>query len=334
MLKPQIRYSICIPVRNTKKYIKCCLESVFNQVYTNYEVIIVDNGSTDGSSELLDLYAEKYPNIKVIHQKDQGLLNSRRRAIEESTGDYLCFLDSDDYWREDYLSKCTAIITENNCDIVSFSYSIEDSKGITQQRLYDSEGELSYEDYIKHVFSHSILNNLWLKVIKRELFDMDENALYRTMGNVVRVEGAIQTLEILKRESKIYVTNEALYVYRIMGQGLMAKGALNLYKELKIEYEYFSRSNLFSDLRYKDAVVNRQAHCLVNIFTVIRNVIASEQKYGVTRKQLLEIANDSFFTSLYSREILRYVKTTRRIVLFLIKNKLILIAYLLSKYMK
>lgn len=327
-------FSICIPVKNTKKYLDECLKSVFEQKFRNFEVIIVDNGSTDGSGELLDEYARQYPFIQVIHQKDQGLLNSRRTAIKHAVGEYICFLDSDDYWCNDYLEKCNEIISQNKCDILSFSYYEVSSSGTQEKKLYKSEGLVDSEEYTKYVLKNSILNNLWLKVVRRSLFDMGKNYEYFNLGNIIRVEGAIQTYEILSRSCVVYVTNAPLYYYRMNGQGLMSKGAMDLFEELKKEYSIFMKLKFVQENKFPEEIECFKAHDLFNIFIIVRNVVNGDKSYRDARRYLYEMANDQLFIELSQKNILSKLKISRRIYILLLKNKMFLAVYWVSRLLR
>lgn len=114
--------SIIIPVYNVKKYLPKCIESALNQDFENYEIILIDDGSTDGSDKIVDEYAEQYPNIVVaIHQENKGLGGARNTGIDNSKGTYLIFLDSDDYLEKDTLSYLYNYAEEKGADLVMYN---------------------------------------------------------------------------------------------------------------------------------------------------------------------------------------------------------------------
>ncbi len=92
------KVSVIIPVYNVKMYLRQCIESVIQQTYDNLEIILIDDGSTDGSAEICDEYTEIDGRIKAVHKENGGLSSARNRGLKEAAGDYICFLDSDDYW--------------------------------------------------------------------------------------------------------------------------------------------------------------------------------------------------------------------------------------------
>lgn len=98
-------FSIIVPIYNVEKYLRCCVDSVLAENFADYEMILVDDGSPDGCGKICDEYAGKYPHIKVIHKENGGLSDARNAGIRAAKGDYLIFLDSDDYWADTNRSK-------------------------------------------------------------------------------------------------------------------------------------------------------------------------------------------------------------------------------------
>lgn len=92
-----VKVSIIVPVYNIESYVKKCINSLIDQTYKNIEIILVDDGSTDGSSVICDEYSNKYENVIVIHQENQGLSGARNSAIRRVTGEYIMFVDGDDW---------------------------------------------------------------------------------------------------------------------------------------------------------------------------------------------------------------------------------------------
>jgi glycosyltransferase involved in cell wall biosynthesis len=114
--------SIVIPVYNTAKYLPRCIESIINQTYKNLEIIIVDDSSTDDSGKIADEYSKKDSRIIIIHQENRGISIARNKAIEVATGDFIGFVDSDDYIEIDMYELLLNTIKEYNADIVQCSY--------------------------------------------------------------------------------------------------------------------------------------------------------------------------------------------------------------------
>ncbi len=139
------KFSIIIPVYNTEKYLAECVDSVLNQTYKNFEVILVDDGSTDNSPKLCDEYTQKDSRIKVIHKKNGGLSSARNSGMEIMTGDYFIFLDSDDYWNSNsFLNNLVSdCLFEKNTDVIIFGYA---------QYFEDTGLKIDYIDFSKKFF--------------------------------------------------------------------------------------------------------------------------------------------------------------------------------------
>ena len=110
--------TVIVPVYNCEKYIARCIESVINQTYSNIELIIVNDGSTDHTNEICENYNKKYQNIKLINQKNQGVSIARNNALNISLGQYIQFTDSDDYMEKDMIELMVKSAVTNNSDIV------------------------------------------------------------------------------------------------------------------------------------------------------------------------------------------------------------------------
>lgn len=127
-----IKLSYIVPVYNVETYLRKCIDSLIHQDYDDYEIILVDDGSTDGSGAICDEYAlksqkskvksQEYPLIKVIHQENRGLSAARNAGIAAATGEHICFVDSDDYWKENVLGGLMAQIERDKLDVLRFDY--------------------------------------------------------------------------------------------------------------------------------------------------------------------------------------------------------------------
>ena len=115
-------FSVIVPVYKVEKYLPRCIDSVLSQSFSDFELILVDDGSPDSCGEVCDNYKERDERIKVIHKANGGLASARRAGIRVARGDYVFNLDSDDLIENDTLECAYKIIKDTNCEIVSFSY--------------------------------------------------------------------------------------------------------------------------------------------------------------------------------------------------------------------
>ena len=158
------KFSIIVPVYNTEKYLKRCLDSIKSQTFKDYEVIIVNDGSTDNSSDIIS----KYP-YKVINQENLGLSMARNNGVKASIGDYLIFLDSDDYIEKDLLKEINNSLS-NSPDLVRYQI----------KEVFDNEDNINYEetpfdnkngvDAFKFITNYHFVENAWAYAIKREFY--------------------------------------------------------------------------------------------------------------------------------------------------------------------
>lgn len=158
------KFSIIIPVYNVEKYLKKCLDSVFNQTYKEYEVIVVNDGTKDNSMDIVKDY-----NVKVINQKNQGLSAARNAGVKVATGDYLIFLDSDDYWEKELLKELSKSL-KNNPDLVRFQINevYEDGRVIPYQE--ESFTNLSGPDSFKKIVKYHFVENAWCYAISKKYY--------------------------------------------------------------------------------------------------------------------------------------------------------------------
>ena len=176
-----MKFSVLIPVYNVDSYLKKCLDSIINQDFDDYEIIIVDDGSTDKSSALCDEYMEYYSDkITVIHKKNEGLMLARRDAIRLAKGDYFIFVDSDDYVSNSLFSTLNEAIEKTDADMVIYNYCKfydSDYDYREEQKFPVHDGYLFNESNKKKLYEMFVLNhifcNMWAKAVKRTVVDIN-----------------------------------------------------------------------------------------------------------------------------------------------------------------
>lgn len=157
------KFSIIIPIYNVEKYIKKCLDSVFNQTYKDFEVIAVNDGTKDNSMDIVKNY-----DVKVINQKNGGLSSARNKGVKKASGEYIIFLDSDDYWENELLEKINLSL-DNNPDIVRFQIQDvvnDDIIKYPEEEFYNLNGVQAFGKIVK--FHH--VENAWCYAIKRKYY--------------------------------------------------------------------------------------------------------------------------------------------------------------------
>lgn len=206
---------IIIPVYNTEKYLRRCLDSVLNQTFGDWKAIIVDDGSVDCSGKIAEEYVCLDSRFHVIHKKNQGQYLARLDGIEAGDGDIVMFLDSDDFWPADCVSKVVHAFKENGADIVLFQANAIDEHGKTRFYVGGGFGEskfLGKQEFRRILLTSHDLNSMCLKAFKRELLNVD--TLRIPSGEKFRLgEDKLMLLPIVSGAEKIYYLDEVLYNY-------------------------------------------------------------------------------------------------------------------------
>lgn len=221
------KVSIIIPVYNSAKYIKQCIDSVINQTYKNIEIIIVDDNSIDESIEIIKKIKDK--RIKLISiKKNKGVANARNTGIKNAIGDYICFLDSDDYWNKDKIEKQVNFIEENNYTFIysSYIYLRENDKHIAKVPK-----KLSYKDALKNtaIFTSTVMFNM--KYLNKKDIMMPEIR----MG-----QDTATWWKVLKKGIIAYGIEEPLVVYRVGNKSLSS----NKIRALKRTWKLYQREDI------------------------------------------------------------------------------------------
>ncbi|SMP65531.1 Glycosyl transferase family 2 [Sphaerochaeta associata] len=213
-----MKFSLLIPVYNVENYLRDCLDSVISQVFDDFEVICVDDGSTDSSGKICDEYKAQYPErISVIHKVNEGLVSARRIGLKNAIGEYVCFLDSDDFIVPYFFEVLFQEIQSCNPDIVIFGYNRVDLFGKFVEEVSPplTGGRYTLQEMSKIrdiVVSSDKLNNLCFKCIKSEIVDIDTD--YTKYYSIRNGEDLIQSLPIFDKATTISVIKDCLYLYR------------------------------------------------------------------------------------------------------------------------
>ncbi len=214
-----MKFSVLIPVYNTEKYLEECLRSILNQTYQDFEIIIVDDGSTDSSGEICDSYHKKYlSKIKVIHKENQGLISARRVGIANATGDYCIFVDSDDYIEKELLSELDRILTQDETiDLLLYSFKyVQDGKVVKQYSRIAQDGTIWEDSNRKDIIEKLLFSNdvtpIWIKAVKTTLLKSDPTD-YSLFFKKNMAEDYLQSLYLITYAKKIVYYYLPLYCY-------------------------------------------------------------------------------------------------------------------------
>lgn len=200
--------SIIIPVYKVEKYLEKCIQSVINQTYENLQIILVDDGSPDNCGKICDEYAKKDHRIEVIHKSNGGLSDARNKGLEIAKGEYIGFVDSDDYIEADIYEVLYNLLKQYNADVsICNFYTVSQGK-IAIKNVDSGIKEYTRIEILKEILlDNNIQSYAWNKLYKKELFD----EIKYPVGK--KYEDIGTTFYLLEKCNKVVVTGKPEYYY-------------------------------------------------------------------------------------------------------------------------
>ncbi len=214
-------FSVIVPVCNVEPYLAQCVDSILSQTFADFELLLVDDGSPDGSGALCDAYAARDGRVTVIHQPNQGVTAARQAALDRARGAYVCFVDGDDWVMENWLETIHSLFLENpGADMVAFRMTMSDDHSdppLTAREGYYDKARMEKEIYPYMIWDRRqpfliqlIPGFLWSKAYRRELLQ----GHFIQDRSITIYEDAAMVYECLYHARGLYVCQQALYVYR------------------------------------------------------------------------------------------------------------------------
>ena len=292
-----MKFSIMVPVYNVEKYIRECIESVLNQTYDDFELILVDDGSKDDSGKICDEYASRDNRIIVIHKENGGLISARRAAIKVAQGEYCLFLDSDDYLAHTTLDVLSGKIISYNCDCVYFGYIYVDENSNFIKYSDDIKSEQFINEpkvYYKRIFCNSSFNSLCRKVVRRDLIpDIDYSQYYHiSLG-----EDLLQTIHILHNVENVLFITECLYNYRM---NFLSMTHSITYEKYNVDstvrekvLEFINEQKVFSEDDYREY----RTYCAKLLIAEIIRIGMFDTSFFNKKQLYNEIRDNSYYQS-------------------------------------
>lgn len=212
-----MKYSVIIPAYQCADTIQHTVESVLNSGLTDFEIILINDGSTDSTPEICDSLAKKYTEVVCIHKENEGVSTARNRGIEEATGDYILFIDSDDTIDEKALNEACKRIDKHSPDMLIFGLSFDylaDNKIYRRDNMvYPAEGVFypeQWSEIFSELFQHNSLSPVWNKFFKTELIKKNNISFDKEL---FLMEDFLFVLDCMKTSKTIYLHNKIAYRY-------------------------------------------------------------------------------------------------------------------------
>lgn len=264
------KFSVIIPVYNTEKYLDRCISSVIKQTYKDFEIILVNDGSKDNSGNICDEHKKNDNRIKVIHQKNAGVSTARNIGLKNAVGDYIIFVDSDDFIEGDSLEKLNSILDKNDVDCIIYNLNnIMESKFVFKENLIQ---------YMIKLITTELINSPCNKVYKRDIIEKYDIKFDK---KIEIGEDLLFNIIYISKMKNVYLFNNKLYNYIKQNcESLTTKYKENKYEQLMfvddklqeylkiynnekiLECEKFIRlKNIFScfmDLSHKDCKYSKK----------------------------------------------------------------------------
>ena len=325
--------SIIVPVYKVEKQLEQCIRSILNQSFTNFELILVDDGSPDKCGEICDEYEKKDKRIKVIHKKNGGLSDARNAGLDIAKGKYIGFVDSDDIIHPEMYERMYNFINKYNVDIVQCKFkkfkSIEDINKLSNINNTNIEYYTSKEAIMDMIDNNKINVNTWNKLYKRELF---ENERF-PKGKIH--EDEFLTYKLMYKSNKVAYINEELYYYYQNDNGIM--NGSNLIKRLDRIEALEERSNFFLKNGDKDLYNKSNTalffalNKLYFIFKRNKQLRKEEQYINLLKDKIIKTASilsDNVYLSKQNIKIVNLINKSKIFInIYYIQNWLLSIFY-------
>ena len=239
--------SMIVPVYNSEKTLSRCIVSILNQTYRDFELILLNDGSTDTSGEICDAYAKRDSRVRVVHKENTGVSDTRNRGIDLARGEYLQFLDSDDWITPDATALFVRTATEQQCDMVISQFYRVIGEHVSQKGAIDEDGLMDRSTYANHMMQKPAdfyYGVLWNKFYKRSI--ITEHRL-RMDQSISWCEDFMFNLEYVRHTQTIYAMKVPVYYY-VKTKGSLVSQGMSMKKMIRMKRTVFACYNDF----YKD----------------------------------------------------------------------------------
>lgn len=325
-------FSIIVPIYNVDLYLEDCIKSILGQTYTSFELILVDDGSTDNCPHICDKFALRDERVRVIHKKNGGLVSARKAGVSIATGEYAVCVDSDDWVCKDYLKFLNKVIEEHNPDVICFDYTEvgEDSKEVKRYPL--SEGfytkdafkELVYPYLIKNKSGKSFPPSIWSKAYRMSIYKPEQLAV----DDRIKIGEDIScSIPCIVKAENVFFLEKVLYFYRRNNISMTKNKKPFPWRGPDLIDEHLRHRITTNDYELQNQIDRRTVHALIN---VVKTQFYRDEKYRAIIKDIQKELNRPIYKnalkdSKFKRE------STISICRFFLTHNIYFPFYLLSK---
>ena len=339
MSRPKV--SIVVPIYNVEKYLKQCIDSLLNQTLKDIEIILVDDGTPDLAGQIADEYASNYANVKVIHQKNAGLGPARNTGIKHASGEYVGFVDSDDWVDSKMYQKLYNLAIDNKADIVVSGHCDVANDKIVKTKAHPLAGNCysDKKDLLEirnQIFGHAHTDaeieafpmSVCMSLYRNEYLKMND----LKFENVIS-EDTVFNLFAYKFANCIYFSNATDYFYRKEEQVSIT----NSFSEKKLEQykRFLLRINDIAMSEDDKINLERVSHTAIDIGRLyVGNVVESNLSFREKKKQIYRFTNDKIINDIIKRYPVSTLSFMQKIFQFSLTKHLIVLSMILYKLRK
>ena len=288
--------SVIVPVYNGEKYLPVCMESLLNQTYRDLEIILVDDGSADGSPALCDGYAARDPRVRVIHQQNQGVSGARNTGLDRATGTYVAFVDADDYVEQDYFQRLYEGLAANGADIASCDYKEVCNGSVLESRIPFVASSRVIADKTGYFEDMILAREAYWSTITSKLFFRELIGDTRFCGDFKYGEDHVFLFELFSKVPKVCQdTYQGYYYVRNESSATLSRNASNVFRcENEMRMCEYKLRNLPEDVCHlKGGFRELYAHSIHNLARALALTGTAQEKRDY-RKVLLSRIRECF----------------------------------------
>lgn len=293
-----MKFSVVVPIYNIEGYLQKCIVSLIEQSYDDFEIILVNDGSTDSCYEICESYQKKVPDkIKVVHKKNGGLVSARQAGARVARGEYIICVDGDDWVGRDYLEKIAKIEQEYAPDIICVGYYDVLGEKMFHRRFSEENKLYTKEEIMNEILPRLIETenakafplSIWAKVFKKSIYFEQQMAL----DTKIKIgEDVACVVPCICNANSMYITDDPYYFYRHNDNSMTKNKKPFRWDGPKLIAEHFEKQLDLKGLNLEQQVYRRTVHAL---FNVVKTQFYREESYKQICRDIRKQLNDDIY---------------------------------------